>query len=102
LRHRVNVRLVLGEGDPDQKVFWDDAKEHIQAIALVKAFRTSPKIISATLLFQMEGLEEKTGMEILGRLAKKTGWLFVLKAEAIETDDGDEEPGDAEEDSETE
>lgn len=79
--HRINVRLVLGEGNPDQKTFWEGVQDNVQAVALVKAFRTSPKLIGSTLLFQMDGMKDT---EILGRFAKKVGWLFVLSAESIE------------------
>src|SRR3990167_8869558 len=77
--HRINVRIAVGAGDANQKKFWDDLQWNVQAIADVKSFRVSPKKISSTLAFRMEGLD----VSVLAHFAKQEGWLFVLNADEI-------------------
>lgn len=100
--HRINVRIMIGDGDPDQKTFWEGLSGDIQAMANVKGFRCGAAKISSTLLFQVSEVEAR----LLKPFAKKTGWMYLLKAEAVEQDEEadpteeaeGEEEGDAEDD----
>ena len=89
--HRINVRIMVGDGDPDQKTFWEGVSNDIGASAHVKGFRCGAKKISSTLIFHVDDVDARA----LKPFAKKTGWMYVLKAEQVETDEeADTDPAD--------
>jgi hypothetical protein len=87
--HSVSVRIVAGDGDPDQQTFWKGAAGDVEATAVVKGFRCGAKKISSSLIISAEGMPSDE-TKVLKRYAKKTGWMFILKAEELEADDEEE------------
>lgn len=84
---RLKVRVVVSEGDPDQKQFWDDLRWDIEATADVKSFRVTAKRIATSLVFQLSEISA----EQLSHFARREGHVFVLKVHEAAADEGDED-----------
>lgn len=84
---RVNARLVVGTGDPDQKEFWVDKQWDVQGIADCKSYRVSRKRIASAFAFAMSGVD----VEVLSHFAKQEGFIYILKAETVNEEEGEEE-----------
>ena len=76
---RLTVKMATADGDPDQKEFWSDLQDQVEAVADVKCYTARGESFGIRLTFH----ESDVKVDRLRKFLKRTGVLLVMGSERM-------------------